>query len=165
MPDYTPAMRTAPLVLTLLLVVAPGCAGPLYGGPPLAGAWRATDDELGSMTLEVQEGVAGGVDCVLTGVDGARFEFDATLEEDGPAGGFEVELEVGTPGLKVLFGPAGTNEVEGTINFAMGVAHASFRRPTKEAPYMDAKFWRASRPQDTLKTIRLSEVPGGAGAR
>lgn len=150
-------------LLSLLLLAAPGCAGALYDGPPVGGIWRATDDELGTMTLEVQQGAAGGVDCVLTGVDGGRFEFDATLDADGPAGEFEVALEVGTPGLRVLFGPAGTNEVEGTINFAMGVARAAFRRPTRDAPYLDARFWRESRPLDTLKTIRLSEVPGGAG--
>lgn len=152
-------------LLFLALLLAPGCAGALYDGPPMGGTWRATDDELGSMTLEVEQGSAGGVDCVLVGVDGTRFEFDATLEEEGPAGRFDVELEVGTPGLKVLFGPAGTNEVEGTINFAMGRAMASFRRPTKDAAYLDARFWRESRPLDTLKTIRLSEVPGAAQAR
>lgn len=148
-------MRTALLGITLL---AAGCAGPLYDGPPLAGTWQAADDELGRMTLEVRQGAANGVDCVLTGVDGQRFELDGTLseEEDG-AGGFEVELEVGTPGLKVLFGPAGTNEVEGHINFAMGRARAAFRRREGE-PYLDARFWRASRPTDTLKTIRLTEL-------
>lgn len=151
--------------LVLALLLAPGCAGALYGGPPVGGTWRATDDELGSMTLEVEQGSAGGVECVLVGVDGGRFEFDATLEEDGPAGVFDVELEVGSPGLKVLFGPAGTDEVEGTINFAMGRVMASFRRPTKEAAYLDARFWRESRPQGTLKTIRLSEVPGAARSR
>lgn len=154
-------MRTASLVW-VLLALAPGCASPLYDGPPVGGTWRAADDELGSMTLEVREGAAGTIDAVLTGVDGARFEFDAALEEDGPAGGFDVELEVGSPGLRVLFGPAGTNDVEGTINFAMGQARAAFRRPSPDAPYLDARFWRESRPLDTLKTIRLSQVPGGA---
>lgn len=156
-------MRTARFVLLLLpLLAGPGCVA--YDGPPVAGTWRATDDDLGSMTLEVQ-GDTTSVDCVLTGVDGTRFAFDADLVEEGPAGGFDVELEVGDPGLKVLFGPKGTNEVEGTINFAMGRAMASFRRPAKDAPYLDARFWRESRPEGTLKTIRLSEVPAGAGPR
>lgn len=147
-------MRTALLGITLL---AAGCAGPLYDGPPLAGTWRAADDELGQMTLQVAQGAANGVDCVLTGVDGQRFEFGSTLaaEEDG-SGGFEVELEVGNPGLKVLFGPPGTNEVEGHINFAMGRARAAFRR-RKDEPFLDARFWRESRPADTLKTIRMTE--------
>lgn len=152
-------MRTAPLSLALLApLLAVGCAGPLYDGPPLAGTWRAVDDELGRMTLEVEQGAANGIDCVLTGVDGQRFEFDGTLSrgEDG-SGGFEAELEVGNPGLKVLFGPAGTNEVEGHINFAMGRARAAFRR-RRDEPHLEARFWRESRPTDTLRTIRLSEV-------
>lgn len=168
-------MRTAPLSLALLAsLLTIGCAGPLYGGPPFAGTWRATDDELGQMTLEVTQGAANGVDCVLTGVDGQRFEFDGTLsdEEDG-SGGFEVELEVGDPGLQVLFGPPGTNEVEGHINFAMGRARAAFRRRKADAtlrpstredgtyePHIEARFWRESRPENTLKTIRLTQVEG-----
>ncbi|MCO5172148.1 MAG: hypothetical protein M9894_38115 [Planctomycetes bacterium] len=153
-------MRTAPLAVALLLLA--GCAGPLYQGPPLAGAWRATDEELGTMLLEVQHGAAGGVDCVLTGVDGRRFAFDATLKKDGDAGGFDVVLEVGEEGLMVLFGPEGTAEAEGHVTFAMGRVEATFRR-RKDQPFLDARFSRqGQRRERTLRTIRLLEVPGGA---
>lgn len=159
--DTLPGMRTVPFWLALLgSLLTIGCAGPLYDGPPFAGTWRATDDELGQMTLVVSQGAANGVDCVLTGVDGQRFDLDGTLENDGEGGGgFEAELAVGDPGLKVLFGPPGTDEVEGHINFAMGRACAAFHR-RKEDPFLEARFWRESRPENTLKTIRMTQVEG-----
>ncbi|MBX3472267.1 MAG: hypothetical protein KF878_35900 [Planctomycetes bacterium] len=153
-------MRTAPLAFALLLLA--GCAGPLYQGPPLAGTWKAADEELGALVLEVQQGAAGGVDCVLTDVDGQRLAFDATLKKDGDAGGFDVVLEVRERDLTVLFGPAGTDEVEGKVTFALGRVEAAFRR-RKDQPFLDARFSRpGERRERTLKTIRLLEVPGGA---
>lgn len=154
------------LLLLLVLVIA-GCASdpdaPLEGGagkarPPGAkgretcvGLWRAADAELGTLWLEVQD----DDDCVLTGVDGQRFEFEADSEE----GGLVARVEVGNPGLKILFGPEGTEEVEGTINFAMGFAEARFQPAGPDK--LDVTFWRRSRPAETKKTVRMSRPPAG----
>jgi hypothetical protein len=115
------------------------------------GVWRAADAELGTMWLEVKD----DEDCVIIGADGQRFVFEADSEDGGLVG----RIEVGNPGLKILFGPEATDEVEGTINFAMGFAEARFER---KGEALDATFWRRSRPQETKKTIRMTRPPEGA---
>jgi hypothetical protein len=118
----------------------------------LDGTWRVADATLGTLSVKLD-----GDDGVITSVDGVQFEFDGRLSRKDGQVRLSTELEVGTPGLKVLFGPPGTGDVEGTINFAMGHARALFARQ-EGAPFITARFWRASRPADTLKEVRLTPV-------